>query len=96
MECFKIVWDEVKNKANTKKHSVSFDEAMTAFYDDDGLFIHDPVHSETEDRFILLGMSRRANLLVVIHCYREEDEVIRIISARKAEKDEEYHYYRRK
>jgi len=58
--------------------------------------MYDPDHSKTEERFILLGMSRRYNLLVVIHCYREDDEVVRIISARKAEKDEEYQYYRRK
>jgi uncharacterized protein len=96
MDYFKFVWDEDKDEINRKKHDVSFEEAMTAFYDEDGLFIHDPDHSKSEERFILLGMSRRYSLLVVIHCYREDDEVVRIISARKAEKDEEYQYYRRK
>ena len=96
MEYFQFVWDRNKSETNKKKHDISFEEAETAFYDEDGLFMHDPDHSRDEDRFILLAMSRRANLLVVIHCYRDNDEVVRIISARKAEKEEEFQYYRRK
>ena len=85
-------WDENKNIANRKKHNISFEEAQTAFYDDNALLIDDPDHSEEEERFILLGFSFRANLLVVCHCYRQSESVIRIISARKATKNEERAY----
>ena len=96
MEAFKFIWDPAKNKINRSLHKISFEEAVTVFYDLNGLLIHDPEHSEEEDRFILLGLSRRAKLLVVCHCYREADEVVRIISARKADQDEEIQYIRRK
>ena len=96
MEAFKFTWDPAKNKVNRTLHKISFEEAVTVFYDPNGLLIHDPEHSEEEDRFILLGLSRRAKLLVVCHCYREADEVVRIISARKADQDEEIQYIRRK
>ncbi|MCM1496313.1 MAG: BrnT family toxin [Bacteroides sp.] len=89
----KFEWDENKNLANQKKHKVSFQEAQTVFYDVDALVINDPEHSEEEDRFIILGLSRRANLLVVCHCYRESDTTIRIISARKATATEARQYY---
>ena len=85
-------WDENKNIANRKKHNISFEEAQTAFYDDNALLIDDPDHSEEEERFILLGFSFRAKLLVVCHCYRQSESVIRIISARKATKNEERAY----
>ena len=75
-----------------KKHTISFEEAQTAFYDDNALLIDDPDHSEEEERFILLGFSHRANLLVVCHCYRQSESVIRIISARRATKNEEKAY----
>jgi uncharacterized DUF497 family protein len=84
----KIVWDKNKNQENVKKHKVSFEEAETVFYDPDGKIIHDPDHSGEEDRFIILGLSKLLNLLVVCHCYRENDETIRIITARKAAKNE--------
>lgn len=67
---------------------------MTVFYDEAALVIDDPEHSETEDRFIILGLSNRANLLLVCHCYRESDTVIRIISARKATTTETKYYTR--
>lgn len=70
------------------------EEAMTVFYDEAALVIDDPEHSETEDRFIILGLSNRANLLLVCHCYRESDTVIRIISARKATTTETKYYTR--
>jgi uncharacterized DUF497 family protein len=89
-------WDELKNQSNIKKHKVSFEEAKTIFDDPNGLLIHDPDHSDDEDRFILLGMSTQLSLLVVAHCYREDDEVIRIISARKAEKRESKAYEARR
>ncbi len=85
-------WDERKNEINKVKHKVSFEEAQTVFYDDQALVIDDPEHSQEEERFIILGMSSRANLLIVCHCYRASDTVIRIISARKATKTESMHY----
>ena len=77
-------WDERKAAANLKKHGVSFDEAKSAFYDERARLIDDPDHSEGEDRFVLLGLSSALRVLVVCHCYRTDDGVIRIISARKA------------
>ena len=88
-------WDERKNEINKVKHKVSFEEAQTVFYDDQALIIDDPDHSIDEERFIILGMSMKANLLIVCHCYRASDTVIRIISARKATKTESGHYERR-
>lgn len=87
-------WDENKNSINKKKHGVSFEEARTVFYDDTALIIDDPEHSADEERFIILGFSKQANLLVVCHCYRAADMVIRIISARKATKNEAKFYER--
>jgi len=81
-------WDDNKNRANKKKHGISFEEAKTVFYDDSARIIHDPDHSEQEDRFILLGLSYKLRLLVVIHTYRENENIIRIISSRKASKNE--------
>ena len=88
----KIVWDEKKNKINIKDHKVSFEEAETVFYDPNARVIHDPDHSIEEDRFIIIGISKLLKLLVVCHCYKEKDEVIRIISARKATKNETKNY----
>ena len=85
-------WDENKNESNKKKHKISFEEAKTVFYDEDALVIDDPEHSEEEERFIILGLSKKANLLVVCHCYRASDSVIRLISARKATKSETLQY----
>ena len=85
-------WDEDKNNINKKKHKVSFDEAKTVFYDPSALIIHDPDHSEDEERFLIMGLSQTLKVLVVCHCYRENDEIIRIISARKADKDETRKY----
>lgn len=88
-----IEWDDSKNRANLKKHGVSFDEAASVFSDENARIIADPDHSDEEDRFVILGMSNRLNLLVVCHCYRkEEDAVIRIISARRADKREQLLY----
>jgi len=89
-------WDPHKAEINQRKHGVSFDEAATVFDDDEALRIFDPDHSEDEDRFIMLGMSAVLRLLVVCHCYRANDEVIRIISARKATRNEGSAYMRRK
>jgi len=85
-------WDPAKAKSNQKKHGISFEEARSAFYDENARLIHDPDHSEEEDRYILLGMSVVLRVLVVCHCYRERESVIRIISARKATKREQKQY----
>jgi uncharacterized DUF497 family protein len=87
-----FTWDEKKNEANIKKHKVSFEEAKSVFFDMNAKIIHDPDHSETEERFIILGLSNLLKLLVVCHCYKESDDVIRIISARKATKKETSKY----
>ena len=81
-------WDEQKAKANIKKHGISFDEAKTVFSDEHARLISDPDHSENEEQFVLLGYSSGLKLLVVCHCYRVDDSVIRIISARKATRHE--------
>jgi len=88
-------WDPKKNRENQRDHKVSFGEAETVFADEHGLLMADPDHSEDEDRFILLGLSATLRLLVVCHTYRREDEVIRLISARKADRSERAHYGRR-
>ena len=85
-------WDENKDQINQEKHKISFEEAKTVFYDEEALLITDPDHSDEEDRFLLLGFSAEANMLVVVHCYRSNDSVIRIISARKATKNERKQY----
>ncbi|MFM8454763.1 MAG: BrnT family toxin [Gammaproteobacteria bacterium] len=74
--------------------NINFDEAKKVFFDENALIIHDPGHSEEEERFILLGLGA-SNVLVVCHCYRENDSVIRIISARKATKKEAKQYYQK-
>ena len=85
-------WDENKARVNENKHGVSFLEAMSAFNDNDALIMSDDEHTDDEDRFILLGISSVANLLMVCHCYRGEDEIIRLISARRANKREAKKY----
>ena len=89
-------WDKEKAAANRIKHGISFEEAQTVFNDCDALRIYDPDHSEKEERFVLLGLSSLFRVLVVCHCYREDDEQIRIISARKATKKEAATYEERK
>lgn len=84
MSALHFEWDERKAAANLAKHGISFEEAKSVFYDEHALLIDDPDHSGEEDRFVLLGLSSALKLLVVCHCYRGENEVIRIISARKA------------
>ncbi len=88
-------WDPGKAAANLLKHRVSFEEAQTAFLDEDALVIEDPDHSEAEDRFILLGLSAGLRVLFVCHCVREGGSVIRIISARRAVRHEQGQYHER-
>ena len=85
-------WDENKNSINKRKHKVSFEEAKSVFEDVEALIIDDPEHSEQEERFIIMGFSSKARLLVVCHCYRANETVIRIISARKATERESMQY----
>ena len=87
-------WDDAKNKINLKKHGVSFEEAQTVFFDDNAIEFDDPDHSLDKERYLLLGFSQRLKILVVCHCYRDSDSIIRIISARKATKKEQKAYYR--
>lgn len=88
-------WDQRKNAANRRKHGVSFEEAATVFADDHALLIADPDHSESEDRFVLLGLCSSLRMLVVCHCDQESEEVVRIISAREATRSERLQYNRR-
>ncbi len=94
MQRLELVWDARKNRTNQSKHGVSFEEARTAFYDENAKVYFDPDHSQDEDRFLLLGMSQRLRVLVVCHCYREKEGKIRIISARRADRGEEQEYWR--
>ena len=87
-------WDPAKSKVNLAKHGVSFEEATTVFYDNRAVEFYDGDSSEWEDRFLLLGISAKLRLLVICHCYRASDSVIRIISARKATKNESKFYRR--
>ena len=92
MNAMRFAWDEGKAEDNRRKHGVAFEEAATVFADENGRLKHDPDHSQEEDRFILLGFSAKLRLLLVCHAYRENDEVIRIISARKATPNERKQY----
>lgn len=96
MDVLRFEWDERKNESNKRKHGVSFEEAQTAFYDEYATLFFDPDHSEREERFILLGVSVKLNVVIVCHCCREKDNVVRLISARKADKNEERDYWRRR
>ena len=90
----RIEWDSAKADENIKKHGVSFEEAQTVFYDDFAAEFYDDTNSEWEARFLLLGLSSHIRLLMVCHCYRESESVIRIISARKATANEAKFYRR--
>ncbi|MDO7083700.1 BrnT family toxin [Pseudocolwellia sp. AS88] len=92
MDDIKFEWDPAKASANIKKHGVSFDEAQSVFFDSYARLIPDPDSSFGEERFIILGLSSDFKALVVCHCYREPDDSIRIISARKADKFERKQY----
>ena len=89
-----FAWDRLKARSNLVKHGVSFEEAQTVFLDASARLINDPDHSEDEDRFLLLGYSFQARCLIVSHCSRQSDSVIRLISARRATAQEEEMYWR--
>ena len=92
MSSIRFEWDPKKAQLNLQKHRVSFEDARTVFSDERALLLDDPDHSEGEDRFVLLGLSQSLRLIVVVHCYRAEGHVIRIISARKADAEEQSIY----
>jgi len=92
MDEIRFEWNTKKDAANQKKHGVSFVEAQTVFYDENARLIHDQDHSTDEDRFLIMGISRNFRLLVVVHCYREAENIILIISARKASNNERKQY----
>ncbi|MBI9084137.1 MAG: BrnT family toxin [Desulfobacterales bacterium] len=94
MKELRFEWDPNKSKANMAKHGVSFEEAASVFYDERAVEFYDDENSEWEDRFLLLGISAKIRLLMICHCYRAGESVIRIISARKATKNESKHYRR--
>ena len=79
-----FIWDSEKAKSNLKKHKISFEEAVTVFYDPLARITDDPDHSTEEERLIIIGYSQKSNLLFVVHVYKESEQIIRIISARKA------------
>jgi len=91
-----FAWDEAKSAKNLKAHGVSFEEAASVFVDPDSLSFYDPDHSKDEDRYLLFGVSSRLRVLVVCHCYRQDDSVIRIISARRADPPERKAYNARR
>jgi uncharacterized protein len=89
-----FAWDSRKARSNKAKHGVSFEEAQTVFLDENARLLDDPAHSGEEDRFVLLGFSFQARCLIVGHCYRESESVVRLISARRAVPKEEEMYWR--
>lgn len=92
MDDIRFDWNPGKARENIRRHGVSFDEARTVFADENAILLDDSDHSAVEDRFALLGLSAPLRVLVVAHCYREGDSVIRIISARKATRIERAQY----
>ncbi len=95
LDMLRFEWDEQKNRQNRAKHGIWFEEARTAFDDPHGRVFGDPEHSEDEERLILLGTSSASRVLVVVHCYRESESRVRLISARKATKKERKTYEER-
>jgi len=93
MQSLKFEWDSKKASSNKTKHQITFEEAQTVFLDSNALLIPDPEHSSTEQRFIIMGLSTENRALVVVHCFRKEKSVIRIISARKAGTKEQKTYW---
>jgi hypothetical protein len=85
-------WDDRKERENLRKHRISFEEASTVFADENARLKHDALHSQREDRFLLLGLSAKLRILVVVHAYRQGETEIRIISARKATRNERKQY----
>jgi uncharacterized protein len=96
MSAIRFEWDSTKAASNLRKHGVAFEEARTVFEDDEALLIADPEHSAAEERFVLIGLSAALRVIVVVHCERDGGDVIRIISARKADRSERSDYANRR
>ncbi len=92
MKSIRFSWDDRKNLANQKKHRVSFEEAQSVFFDEHAIEYYDPDHSESEDRFLMLGLSYQVRILVVSYTLKKDGAEIRVISARKATKNEQKAY----
>lgn len=92
MKSISFEWDSHKYQSNIKKHGISFDEAKSVFYDEMAVLFFDEDHSDSEERYILLGTSEKLRILIVCHCTIDENKIIRIISARKATKNESKYY----
>ncbi len=93
MRDIEFEWDHTKSRENKRKHGISFEEAQTVFLDENAIRFFDPEHSDDEDRFLMLGISFQLRILVVCHCFRADDAVIRIVSARKANRKEQTDYW---
>ena len=94
MKSLRFEWDANKDEINRQKHGISFEEGSSIFFDEGAILIHDPDHSDNEDRDLLLGISAKLRLLVVSHTYRDNDSKIRLISARVATLQEHRQYGR--
>jgi len=88
MDILKFEWDENKNELNKRKHGISFETAQEVFYDNAAVLFDDPDHSICEERFLIIGMLRSSKICIVSHCYRSNENIIRLISAREATKNE--------
>ena len=95
MDTLKFEWDPNKNEINKKKHGLSFETAKEVFYDEYAILFDDPDHSIDEERFLIIGSIMNGKICIVSHCYRDSGDVIRIISARKATKNEQHAYLER-
>lgn len=91
----RFAWDPRKANENSRRHGVTFGEAQTVFLDENALLIGDPDHSDDEDRFVMIGLSARLRVLVVCHCYRTAESEVRLITARKGDREERREYERR-
>ena len=92
MDTLNFEWDPNKNEINIKKHGLSFETAREVFYDEFALLFDDPAHSDEEDRFLIIGSIKTEQICIVSHCYRDNENRIRIISARRATKSEQQVY----
>lgn len=88
IKSIQFTWDENKNEINKKKHGISFEEATEVFSDDNAILFDDPDHSLEEDRFLIIGAIKSSKICIVSHCYKDDDNIIRLISAREATKRE--------
>ncbi len=95
MDILKFEWDPAKNEINKKKHGLSFETAKEVFYDEFAVLFDDPDHSVDEDRFLIIGSIKTEQICIVSHCYRDNENRIRIISARRATKNEQRFYFER-